>query len=104
MTVAVAEDCDVSTVTSHEYANVPGALALVVSTLVLVGELRLMVLMVTPAPAVRLVEPVRHTNCFAEVTFAGTVAVHTILNVLCGATSSTITAVGWTCTKSPNAV
>ena len=71
--------------------------------LVLVALLRLRLLMVMPTPAVRLVEPVRHTNCLVEVTLEGTVAVHTMLNVLCGAASSTVRLVGWTWTTRPSA-
>ncbi len=64
--------------------------------------------MVVPEPVVRLVplpaEPQRHTNCFAVVRFVGTVAVHTMLNVLYGEASNTVTVEGWTSTMRPSAV
>ena len=70
----------------------------------LTGLFRLILEMVVPAPLVRLVPPVRHTNCLAEVTLAGTEAVHTRLNLLYGEASSTVTSVGWTWTIRPRAV
>ncbi len=71
---------------------------LVLRTLVLVALVRFRVVMVVPALAVIMVPlsegPWRHTNCFIAVTFAGTLAVHTRLNVLYDAASRTVTVEG----------
>ena len=72
----------------------------------LVALPRLNVVMLVPSLDVKTVPvpegPRRHTNDFVVVTFAGTDAVHTILKVLYGAESNTVTVEGSVCTIRPN--